>query len=175
MHSYAHTDDIRTTIEAAVELRSLEHGDRATLLEIFDGLGTRSRRFRFLTPKPRLTESELTALTDVDHRDHVAVVAVSTADDRPIGIARFIRWPDRPDAADVAIEVVDAWQNRGVGALLTGALAERARGVGVRRFTVLMDRTNDAARHLLHHSRHLATVVSVGAESVELDVSLGVG
>jgi L-amino acid N-acyltransferase YncA len=155
-----------------VEVRRLEHGDRDSLLEIFAGLGPRSRERRFLTAKPRLTESELRHLTAVDQHDHVALLAVSTADGRPIGVARFIRDARRPDTADVAVSVVDAWQQCGIGTLLTRALAVRAREVGVRRFTVLMQRDNRAARRLLHCSGGAATLVDADNETVEFEVDL---
>ena len=130
-------------------LRPLERGDRSSLLEILSGMGPRSRQRRFLTPKPRLTEGELRRLTEVDQRDHVAIVAVSARTGRPVGIGRFIRENDRTDSADVAMAVVDAWQNRGVGALLARALSRRAREVGVRRFTLLTQRDNRAVLRLL--------------------------
>jgi GNAT superfamily N-acetyltransferase len=155
----------------AVELRPLEYGDRASLLEIFAGLGPRSRERRFLTPKTRLTETDLRHLTAVDHHDHVALLAVSTTDGRPIGVARFIRDARDPDVADVAVSVVDDWQDRGIGTLLTNALAERAREVGVRRFTVLMQRDNHAARGLLHRNAP-ATLVAADKETVEFEVDL---
>jgi RimJ/RimL family protein N-acetyltransferase len=158
-----------------VELRPLEYGDRASLLEIFAGLGPRSRERRFLTPKTRLTESELRHLTAVDQHDHVALLAVSAADGRPVGVARFIRDARRPDTADVAVSVVDAWQDRGIGTLLTNALARRAREVGVRRFTVLMQRDNRAARRLLHRSGGSPNLVEADQETVEFVVDLEVG
>src|SRR5689334_12893621 len=65
-----------------VRLTPLEPGDRASLLEIFNGLGDRSRQQRFLTAKPRLTESDLRHLTAVDNHDHVALLAVGEEDGR---------------------------------------------------------------------------------------------
>ncbi|HEX4685376.1 MAG TPA: GNAT family N-acetyltransferase [Nocardioides sp.] len=158
----------------AVELRVLEPGDADSLLEIFAGLGPRSREQRFLTPKTRLTGSELRRLTAVDSRDHVAVLAVAATDHRPVGVGRFVRDPHQPDSADVAVSVVDAWQRRGIGTLITNALARRALDVGVRRFTLVMQWDNEAARCLAHHG---ARVTRLGAWSgaVELAVTLDVG
>src|SRR5262245_10682220 len=47
-----------TSTTETVKLRPLERGDRTSLLEIFAGLGARSRQQRFLTPKTRLSETE---------------------------------------------------------------------------------------------------------------------
>jgi GNAT superfamily N-acetyltransferase len=136
-----------SSYDAAIEVRPLERGDKAAVLEIFDGLGPRSRALRFLTAKPRLTHADLRQLTEVDQHDHVALLAVRHG--HPIGVARFVRDQKVPDSADVAVAVVDASQNRGVATLLTSALVERAREVGVRRFTMAMARDNQAAMRLL--------------------------
>jgi GNAT superfamily N-acetyltransferase len=142
------------------------------VLEIFAGLSSRSRQLRFLTPKTRLTDGELRRLTDVDQHDHVALVAVSTRTGRPIGIGRFIREAGRVDSADVALAVVDAWQDRGVGTLLANALARRALEVGVRRFTLVMQHDNLAVRRLLHRSSGTVSRLTHDPETLELAVAL---
>jgi len=135
---------------AEVLLRPLEPEDADLLLEIFDQLGPRSRERRFLTPKHTLTSTDLRQLTAVDHHDHEAVVALSATDGRPVGVARFVRISADPGTADVAVVVVDAWQSRGLGTVLASSLLGRARELGVRRFSVLMARDNEAAVRLMH-------------------------
>ncbi len=71
-----------------------------------------------------------------------AVVAVQRGPDgelEGLGVARFIRDPDDPGVAEPAIAVVDAWQGRGVGRVLTDRLVDAARERGIRelRCTVL--------------------------------------
>lgn len=72
--------------------------DRALLLDMFERLGDESRYRPFLTPKKRLTESELTALTAVDHHDYEALVAILPDGDEEKGrgdrsaTARSRRW-----------------------------------------------------------------------------------
>jgi RimJ/RimL family protein N-acetyltransferase len=173
MLTIKHVETTSTRVET-VALRPLEYGDRAPLLEIFSGLSARSRRQRFLTPKTRLTEADLRQLTAVDDHDHVAVLAVTTTDDRPVGIARFIRDPRHPDSADVAVAVVDAWQSRGIGTLLTNALARRAVEVGVRRFTLTMACDNRAAHRLAHHGTHV-TRLDLYSGTAELALLLPAG
>jgi GNAT superfamily N-acetyltransferase len=163
-----HVETMPTGAET-VDVRPLEHGDRDTLLAIFSGLGDRSRALRFLTAKPRLTETDLRRLTSVDGHDHVALVAVATTDDRPLGIARFIRDPHHPESADVAVEVIDAWQGRGIGTLLTNALARRAAEVGVRRFTMTIACGNRPARRLADHGTQVTRVdLYAGTEDLVL-------
>jgi RimJ/RimL family protein N-acetyltransferase len=141
---------VTPTSTSDVRLRPLERGDSAAVLTVFAGMSPRSRALRFLTPKPQLTRADLQRLTAVDEHDHVAVVAASARDLRPIGIARFVRDTLLPDSAEVAVAVVDAWQNRGVGTMLLGALSRRAVQLGVTRLTAVVSSDNVAVDRLLH-------------------------
>ncbi len=111
-------------------------------------------------------------LTAVDDRDHVAVLASAAHDHRPVGIARFVRAADDGESAEVAVAVVDAWQQRGVGTLLLAALVRRAREVGVRRFTMLVSYDNVAVLRLLHRFPGGLSRVHVGHGVAEYAVSL---
>ena len=157
---------------AGIEVSPLEPGDAAAVLAVFAGMGPRSRWLRFLTGKPRLTSAEVRRLTAVDQRDHVALVASTTTDHRPIGIARFVRSADATECAEVAVAVVDAWQRQGVGTLLLDTLVRRAREVGVRRFTVLASHDNAGALRLLHRLPDGLLRVSTGGGVAEYVVSL---
>jgi GNAT superfamily N-acetyltransferase len=142
------------------------------VLEVFSGLSDRPRHLRFLTPKPRLTRADLRRLTEVDHHDHVAVVAVAGPGRHPVGVGRFFRVPGQPESADVAVAVVDDWQGQGVGTALVMALMERARQVGVRRFTMMMSSDNDAALRLLHGTPGVVEKLAVDAETAEFALVL---
>jgi RimJ/RimL family protein N-acetyltransferase len=133
---------------ASVRVRLLRPGETEPLTLVFDGLGRRSRELRFLAPVTRLSPAALAHLSSVDDHDHVALVAESLRDGRPVGIARFIRDVADDNAADVAVAVVDSWQRRGVGTLLASALTDRARAVGIRRFALMVRPDNHAAVRL---------------------------
>ena len=115
--------------------------DRDLLQSGYAELSPASRRSRFLTELPELSQGLLRLLVeDVDGHDHVAVVlTVLPADGgaRPVGVAHLVRDPDRPATADVAVTVLDAWQGRGVGAaLLAAVLARRPGDIATLRTTV---------------------------------------
>ena len=80
---------------------------------------------------PELSEAMVRYLTDVDHHDHEAVVALDAATDEGVGVARYVRDPERPTRAEAAVTVTDDWQGRGLGTLLLELLAVRAREEGV--------------------------------------------
>ena len=106
---------------------------------------------RFLSPKRSFSRSELRYLTEVNGRDHVALVAEYPGEPvrRLIAVGRFVRSADDPEAAEVAITVADEWQHRGVGSLFAKRLATHARLSGVRRFTATMAGDNVAAHKLM--------------------------
>jgi RimJ/RimL family protein N-acetyltransferase len=81
----------------------------------------------------------------------VALVAESPTQPvrRLIGVARFVRLPEEPHTAEAAIVVADDWHGRGLGSKLAGALAARARGRGIRRFTASMAADNLPALRLM--------------------------
>ena len=131
-----------------VVLRPLHRGERRPVLEVFAGLSERSRRLRFLGAKPRLLESEVSYLVDVGCCGREAVVAVDQETGRTVGLARFVRDADAPEA-EIAFEVVDEWQGRGLGKRLVADLAELARGQGILRLRALVAHGNAPALRLV--------------------------
>lgn len=107
--------------------------DRAALVSEFENLSPESRRRRFLGPVVHLSDAMLKHLVDeVDGIDHVALVLMAEVGDDvvPAGIARCVRYPSQPAAADVAVTIKDDWQGRGVAtALLEVLMAQRPQGV----------------------------------------------
>lgn len=121
----------------AFVLRPLRSGERRPVLEVFEGLSERSRRLRFLGSKPRLLERDLAVLADVGCCGREAVTATDRETGRTVGIARFVRDADAPEA-EIAFEVVDDWQGRGLGRALLQALGTLAREEGILRFRALI-------------------------------------
>jgi len=158
-----HTRILRPKHGPTVLVRPLRHGDVRTVLAVFEGLGEKSRRARFNGPKPCLRRAELRQLATVDRTRHV-LVAYLPGDPRPVAIARLVR--DR-DAAEIAFEVVDEHQRRGIGSALTAELVADARAAGVSEITALVSSDNRAAVALL---RRIAKVFDVRVEGPELSI-----
>jgi GNAT superfamily N-acetyltransferase len=137
-----------------VRLRLLRRGDRKPLVEGFDSLSEETRYRRFFTAMPRLTESMIRKLLDVDGENRVALVAEAAegeAEPRGFwGIARFSRLLESPDLAEAAVAVVDPLQRRGLGKLLLTRLADAARERGITHFQAEIQRTNEPMNALLH-------------------------
>jgi RimJ/RimL family protein N-acetyltransferase len=144
-------------------IRPIRPDDKRMLEDGLRHLSDESVQRRFLTLKRSFSRSELRYLTEVNGRDHVALVAEYPGDSvrRLIAVARFVRLADDPESAEVAIVVADDWQRRGVGTQLAELLAERARHSDIRRFTATMSSDNVAAHRLMnrltsHLERHYA-------------------
>lgn len=138
---------------STVLIRQVRSTDAPLLADGFGRLSTRSRQLRFLGPKQALSPAELRYFTDLDHHDHEALGALNHADGRGVGIARYVRDADDPQAAEIAVTVIDDWQGRGLGAELVAQLSERARRAGIRRFTALVAADNPVMAGLLRNVR----------------------
>jgi RimJ/RimL family protein N-acetyltransferase len=140
-----------------VLVRALRPDDGPGLAEAFEQLSETSRYRRFFTVKPHLSEQSLALLTDVDHRDHEALVAVAPGSGSLVGVARFVRDPREPDQAEVAVTVIDSWQRRGLGTALLRELAQRAAQEGIRHFTAEILAENQPMLTLARRLGHAET------------------
>jgi L-amino acid N-acyltransferase YncA len=133
----------------SVVVRPIRAADKPSILEAFERLSPESRYRRFLHPMTELSADDLAYLTEVDHRDHEAIVALESERGCGVGVARYVRWAHDPPVAEVAVTVVDDWQGMGLGTLLLERLADRAREEGIRRFSALVQAGNRRSVELL--------------------------
>ena len=91
-----------------IALRRIRPEDKAVLVAGLRVASPDSVYMRFLGPKSRFTEHELTYLTEVDFSSHYALIAV--AEDDPgslLAVGRWVRHQNDPSSADVAVFVAD--------------------------------------------------------------------
>ncbi|HEU0190977.1 MAG TPA: GNAT family N-acetyltransferase [Mycobacterium sp.] len=104
---------------------------------------------RFMTariPSPSLMHY----LAEVDYVDHFVWVVTET-DGSPVADARFVRDEADPTVAEIAFMVADAYQGRGIGSFLIGALAIVARLDGIERFSARVLSENGPMRTIMDH------------------------
>jgi GNAT superfamily N-acetyltransferase len=162
--------EIKLRDGSRVVVRPIRPDDKEALRSGLEALSEQSRYQRFMTAIAELSEAELRYLTEVDHRDHEALVAFDPTTETPVGVGRFVRLEDGT-SAEAAVTVVDEWQGRGVGGALSGLLADRAREEGIERFTALLLAGNDQMLDLLA-SLGPASVTSRDAGTVQVEVEL---
>jgi ribosomal protein S18 acetylase RimI-like enzyme len=133
------------------------------VMGVFERLGERSRRARFNGPKPCLSTSELRALASVDRARH-ALVAYIDGDPQPVAIARLVR---DGSSAEIAFEVADEYQQRGIGSALTAELLADARAAGITEITALVASDNPAALALL---RRILSALDIRFDGPELSI-----
>ena len=115
---------------------------------------------RFFAPLRRLSDKDVHRFTHVDYMDRVALVI--TLSDEILGIGRY----DRINAtsAEVAFNVSDHYQGRGIGSVLLEHLAAIAQEFGITRFTA----------EVLPQNRKMLTVFSEAGYEVSRKVEDGI-
>ena len=115
---------------STVHVRPARPDDGPAMEQLLEGLSDRSRRLRFFSSFPNL-ERAVRWSTEVDYEHRYGLVATAGGDGHLVGHAGWEREADRPERAEVALEIVDAMQSRGLGTILLGQLAEAAHDAGV--------------------------------------------
>jgi RimJ/RimL family protein N-acetyltransferase len=126
-----------------VTVRPIQPWETHLVDEIFERMSEQSRYARFLSPVPKLTSMMRKALTAVDHDRHGAWVA--EVDGTPVGIGRWVRYAADPERAELAFEIADEFQGRGVGTVLLRVLLAAAKRADVDRLVCTVAPSNQRA------------------------------
>ena len=113
-------------------LRPIHPADADAVQAFHGGQSQKSIYMRFFAFKSKLSAKELKRFTEVDYKDRVALVI--TIGGEIMGIGRYDRLDD-PEEAEVAFNIADAHQGRGIGSILLEHLAAAARENGIRKFS----------------------------------------
>jgi RimJ/RimL family protein N-acetyltransferase len=171
----AHADamPLRLRDGRQVWIRPIRPSDKARLLAAHDRLSVASVHARYLSSKPHLSRADLSYLTEVDGRRHLALVAVPV--DQPgrlVGVARAVALPDDPCAAEIAFVVDDEWQGVGLASELVELLADQVAEIGIRRAVGIMFAENQGARALFRRLDPMAHAEFLGAGTIEVVADL---
>lgn len=126
-------DRIRLDDGREVVVRPVLDTDATAEQAFIRGLSADSRRMRFHLPIRELPPSLLRQLTDVDHVEHVAIVAEVPSPDDDSTIVADARYVRDGGETHLAITVDDAWQGVGLGRALLQRLLRYAARHGVSR------------------------------------------
>ncbi|MGV7673583.1 MULTISPECIES: GNAT family N-acetyltransferase [Mycobacterium] len=113
-------------------------------------------------------EAMMHYLSEVDYVDHFVWVMIDGVD--PVADARFIRDEHDPTVAEIAFTVADAYQGRGIGSFLIGALSVAARVGGVERFSARMLSDNLPMRTIMDRHGAIWQREDIGVITTVIDV-----
>jgi RimJ/RimL family protein N-acetyltransferase len=114
-----------------VRIRPIRPEDDQSLVEIFNHSSPQTVYQRFFTALPELTPDMAKRLSNVDSLHRLALVAETDA--APVGVARY-EPTDQPDVVELAVVLVDDWQNRGLGRIMLREILRAAGQNGIHRF-----------------------------------------
>lgn len=130
-----------------MEVRPWRHGDQALLISAQRDLSPASLSSRFFVGVSTLPVKYLRYVAHAPRDRWDGQVALQG--DRLLGWAEFARPAGRPDEADLAVLVIDAWRRRGVATALLNAMLPRAAAAGVRVIVADVEPHNSAARAMI--------------------------
>ncbi len=115
---------------SVAHVRPITPADADRLRAFHGAQSDESIYLRFFAPLRELSDRDVVRFTTVDHSSRVALVATVRGD--IVGVGRF----DRTEGtrAEVAFNISDSFQGRGIGSVLLEHLATIGREVGVDRF-----------------------------------------
>ncbi|MFC5007917.1 GNAT family N-acetyltransferase [Dactylosporangium cerinum] len=155
-----------------LRVRPLARGEDDILQDVFDGMSVWSRYQRYHTAMPRLTPANRAALSAVDGRRRVALVAerIGPAGWVAEGLGHLVA--TGAGRAEVAVEVIDAAQGRGVGKTLLRHLMTVAEALGYDVVEAAVLTSNTTMLGLLHRLFPDART-TVEGETVAVEVRIG--
>ncbi|WP_058235657.1 bifunctional acetate--CoA ligase family protein/GNAT family N-acetyltransferase [Devriesea agamarum] len=130
--------DIALRDGSAAHLRPIRPNDADKLQSFHKRQSPESVYFRFFAPMAELSPRDLKKFTVVDYHDRVALIVLIGED--IVGVGRYDR--SGPQEAEVAFNIADAFQGRGLGSILLEHLVAAARERGIRRFNAEVLPTN---------------------------------
>ena len=113
-------------------------------------LSYEARISRFNYPIKEFSSVEIDYLTKLDQVNHFALGAgmCHISKDPGMGIARYIRIAEDSDIAEIAITVLDKYQNKGLGTILLSLLMRYAHQNSIGTFCGYADNNNSKIRHI---------------------------
>ena len=113
-------------------------------------VGPKSFFYRFLRPKHYLTDKEVASFVNCDFVSQVGLVGLVRNNLRMAIVAGARYWITRPDEAEIAFVVADAYQKQGIGTAMLKHLCSIARQAGLKHLYALAIADNEGAPRLLN-------------------------
>jgi RimJ/RimL family protein N-acetyltransferase len=156
----------------SLHIRPIQDGDALLLISIFEHMGSDSRyqRFHQSMDNPNRNRVQREAEQMVASVPDDSFGLITFAGDVPVGAARYIILEEE-DKAEMAVSIIDEYQNSGIGSKLIALLADEGQKQGIRQLIASVQAENEAALRILEklpfaHSQRLDDAV------VEVEIDL---
>jgi acetyl coenzyme A synthetase (ADP forming)-like protein len=167
------TVDVALRDGATVTVRPMRTGDELDLAAFLDGLSLESRTLRFFSAGADVHRAATYMATMEPERGR-GLVAVAGDPERIVAHAAYVRETETADRAEVAFEVADDWQGRGIATVLLAHLSELATADGIATFTAVVLPDNHRMIRVFRDSGFAVEVKSRPGElEIELPAQLG--
>ncbi|MGI9542198.1 MAG: GNAT family N-acetyltransferase [Cyclobacteriaceae bacterium] len=157
-------------------IRPIKPEDKCLFAEAFTHLSKRSIHLRFFGAKAELSTNELIYLSELDFVNHVGLLAGldEQGERHYVGVARYVKLTgsNLPDAAEIALTVLDDYQGKGIGTCLLKHLIKIARSQHIMSFHAEVLSENAPMLELLGETGlPMKRTISKGIALVELQLS----
>ena len=148
-----HLDSERITLRNghSVTIRPVCRKDGELEKSLIEGLSPESRRDRFIGGSCKASEKLIELLTDNDHEQHEAFIAVDESGDKPraVAVAHYALDEDGR-ACECAVVVSDDWQHQGLGRMMLQHLIDVARAHGIESMYSIESADNSKVKSFAH-------------------------
>jgi RimJ/RimL family protein N-acetyltransferase len=133
-----------------VRLRLARPSDAPRVRAFLERLSPETRRRRFFSPMPHVSEQVVRHFTFFDPRERLVMAATAPVEgvEEIVGLADLVRL--QTGVAELGVVVDDGHRHRGLGRLLTEGLASLARRRGATHLRAELLEENAAMRALMH-------------------------
>jgi GNAT superfamily N-acetyltransferase len=158
-------------------IRPISPLDKMYLSEGLSEMSVESRRQRFHLGKKEFSDSELKYLTEIDQVTHSAFITYihDPIKEHPAGVIRGVQDSHDKNKLEIAITIVDSYQQHGLGSKLMEVLASRAIINNYTHFIGEFHTSNNKMQKLLENfSKHRSGLIlkHVGEGFITFEVSL---
>jgi GNAT superfamily N-acetyltransferase len=136
-----------------IKFRPIHPTDMTKMRDLLYKLSEGTVYYRFGWNMKEFTQKQIQNFVYVDHRKEVGIVGTipGAAEEEIIALGGYYL-DEKTNRAEVALVVLDEWQNRGIGTFMMKYLAQIAQKNGIRGFTAEIHFTNRTMQNVMHKS-----------------------
>lgn len=134
-----------------IKFRPIHPTDMTRMRDLLYKLSEGTVYYRFGWNMKRFPQKQIQDFVYIDHRKEIAIVGTlpEATEEEIIAFSGYYL-DEKTNTAEVALVVLDEWQNRGIGTFMMKYLAEIAQKNGIRGFTAEIHVTNRKMQSVMH-------------------------